>query len=409
LLGKSNEKSEPEEEFDRELETYVDQEKKLIKEFARARFKKSENTIEKIKVVLESDKYSQTLRLLALKAAGALEVDGYFAMAQRFAGSDDEAQVAAGLEYLARLYQDSFHNWTQKLINSESLLIKGTLIKETSQSNPQYARFLINHMLNSKNKSVRKNALQAIVQLDFSFIMPDLLRFLEKEDDAALFNYCLSLFIANPKLETLFHLSKIKNKKVAFANEVAAAQNEIRELLKSTSIATDVEIEQFLQEKQRQEQNLQQQRAKQKQLFDLKNRIRWAESAESSISFFQLDRAKWSIVISCLVAFLLVGLVVFFWPSRPTGNVKRRARSASSARAKFKNVELPAEGSMVNLELISFDKEINAWIARNPQQKKEYRILFKHPQQYKAGQIVGVEVKNARHTLTGKIVVFADN
>lgn len=256
---------------------------KLIKEFARTRFKKDSSTADKIKLAMQDKTITSTsLRAAALKAAVNLEVNDYLAIAKDYINSEDEALVAAGLEYIAAFDNDHFYSIMQKFFRTESFLIRTTLIRIAGSQAPEYSKFLIKNLLESTIKEHKIRGLNSIVHIDFSYILPELISFLEKETDSELLQSALLLIINNPKLESVYYLRQLKNDRQDFTKEFASAESELCTILKQLQIASATDIESFYKAKLREKKAREQSVNDAAELAKAKEKIKWSSATQQA-------------------------------------------------------------------------------------------------------------------------------
>ncbi len=291
----------------------------LLKELAKTRFNKNPETAEKVKKILSSSSgYSEAVITAALKAAANLHIAGFSNYAKTAIKSGNEKLIIAALEYLSQLDKEEFQQQIQKLINTEMQLVRINLIRITSQELPDYAVFLVKHMLENKDPAIRKNGLEAAINIEFHHLLPVLSVMLEKEDDPILIESAIALFLANPVLDSIYIFKVLEQKNSGHFMTFEKAGKELQKLLNKTGIATDKEIESFLQQKRTEQQEKKVRVAKEKeyeqQLSDLKSALNW-DSISGSIE--ELKNMNWKRNIAILIGlFLLLNLISYLFMNK---------------------------------------------------------------------------------------------
>lgn len=404
LLGKlvANAGQLPDEE---EAAASLENEAALLKEFARARFHPGPETAAKAKEILGRQQTAPSLRLAAFKAATHLGIEGLLNLAHDFIASENEFEVSAGLEYLEKFDKDEFHRATQKLIHTESIFVRNALINSTSRSNPEYARFLIRALLKSRDAGKRMNALESTVQLDFSYIFPDLVNFLEAEDNKDLILACLSIFQANPRIDAIYHLQQIRTRRSSFQEMFEQAEKDLENILYKAGIANRKEISDFLEKKNKEEEARHKARYQAKDLVRARNNIAWTNTSTglALISAYSLHLSVFIVIMA------LAGFGMFMWQRQEKHGRKKIAPKPAAARISrtaAKALEtLPAPDTVKKISLLSFDPANKTWTVKDESQKS-FRIFLKEPESYKPDERFEITVEAARYSLTGKVVLF---
>lgn len=393
----------------------ADQEARQIKELARARFSKTPEMLAKIKAVFDSSSSSEALVHAALKAAIYVELGGYSHIAEQHLTLSADAFVAAGLEYLAKFDWDKFHVLVNRYINTESFLIRKVLIGATSKAAPDYAKFLIKHLLESKDLLRRTHGLEATVQMDFSFIFPNLVAFLEKEQEASLIDSCIAIFLANPKLDSLCAFVDLETRRPELKRVFADAQQKMRKLLISSGIAKEKEIEAFLARRSAENASRKASMEQAKELVKIKNSIKWQTAVEQTDKFDWQKPAFYGLVALAIASLLMM----IMGPSETVehkakpARVKTEVRKASAvARDSIappvvdQLPGLPKPGDQMLMQLQKYYADNQTWLAKDDA-GRDLLVVLIEPEVYIETEFIGVEVDEARYTNSGQIVIFA--
>ena len=292
-------------------------EKELIRLFAKTRFKKSQEAEQELKKILEQpSSASEKLIASALKASINLGHSDYPEVAKKALKSKNEKLIIAGLEYLATFHKEDFQLLIQKFLKVDSELIRISLIRISSQEFPDYAKFLIKHMLENKSEQIRRNGLGAAVNIDFFHISPLLIEFLEKEKDQSLIEDALTFFIANPAIENVYQLKELEAKNYMFRDSFIKAGNDLKQVLSKIGVANTDEVESFIENKTAEVENLkadiEARKEDQKQLEELKGALEWdsiSDTISGSIEGLKVDWKKYAALF--VGVFLLLSLISF--------------------------------------------------------------------------------------------------
>lgn len=287
----------------------------LLKKFSRNRFKNQPEVIEQIKPILQDDSRTDTLRAAALKAAGNLEIVDYVPLAKSWLKIDNEKLTAASLEYLSNFDPDDFQRIIQKFINTNSQLVRITLIRITALKYPDYAKFLLKHMLCNKNPDIRKYGLEASIHFDFFYLLPDLIEFLQAEREIERIKDGISLLLSNPSLETIYHLQNLEKSNYVFRDQFSKASREIKAFLKESGLASNKEIAQFLEQKASETQKKTEQKKEsqelEKELEKAKEKVSW-NSVSASVKELDINWKKMLFLFFGSFAFLtLLNYLIF--------------------------------------------------------------------------------------------------
>ncbi|EKD84101.1 MAG: hypothetical protein ACD_39C00246G0002 [uncultured bacterium] len=392
----------------------ADQEAVQIKELARARFSKSPEMTAKVKAVLDNPSSSEALVHAALKAAVYVELGGYSQIAEKHLSLSSDAFVAAGLEYLAKFDWDKFHILVNRYINTESFLIRKVLIGATSKAAPDYAKFLIKHLLESKDRSRRTHGLEVTVQMDFSFIFPDLVAFLEKEHEVGLIDSCIAIFLANPKLDSLCAFADLETRRPEHKRIFADAQQKLRKLLVSSGIAKEKEIDVFLARKTAENVSRKASMEQAKELVKIKNSIKWQTSVEHADGFDWQRPALYGLAALAIAALFMM----VFGSSEPTERKPKEPRIKAEVRKPVVPRDsiasqvvdvlpgLPKPGEQMLMQLQKYYEGNQTWLARDDS-GRDILVVLAEPEIYIETEFIGVEVDEARYTDSGQIVIFA--
>ena len=385
----------------------------LIKELARARFSKNPEMLAKVKAVLDNPDASEALAHAAIKAAIYVELDGYSTVAEKQLMLKPDAYIAAGLEYLARFNWDKFHLLINRYIDTESFLIRKVLIGATSKSAPEYAKFLIKHLLESKDQVRRVHGLEATVQMDFSYIFPNLVAFLAKEQVVGLIDSCIAVFLANPKLDSLCALADLEKKRPELKKIFVDAQHKLRRLLVSSGMAKEQEIEAFLTKKSSENESRKASMEQAKELVKIKNTLKWQTSIDQKDSIDWRKSAKYMVAALAVMALFSM----FFASSSPleqSPDISVRAevqkpavpRDSIALPAAEGLAGLPKPGEQLLMQLQQYYADNQTWLAQDDT-GRYLLVALEEPEVYIETEFIGVEVDEARYTDSGQLVVFA--
>lgn len=385
-----------------------------IKELARARFRRTPEMKAQVKEVLDDQSSSEALINAALKAAVYVELPGYSHRAEQHLELASDVFVAAALEYLARFDWDQFHLLINRFINTESFLIRNVLIGATSRAAPEYAKFLIKHLLESRDRSKRVRGLEATVQMDFSYIFPDLVSFLEKEQDVGLIDSCIAVFLANPKLDSLCAFAELESRRPEMKKMFGDAAQKLRDLLVASGIAKEKEIDAFVARKATEKEARKAAMEQQKELVKIKNSLKWKSVSD------QADLIEWQrptlYILGAMAGFVLLFLV--FGKSQSTklpeknaiadGPAKRPviSRDAIAPPIIDELAGLPKPGTQILMQLQKFYEGNQTWLARD-ENGRDLLVVLPEPETYIETEFIGVEVDEARYTSSGELVIFA--
>lgn len=206
-------------------------------------------------------------------------IDGLSGDATKFIECKNDELVAVAFEYLYCFNKDTFLLKMRKFATSDSILVRTVLISKACKDFPLEAKSLLDSMLRSSNYATRKKALGAVIHFEFSFIMPSLLDFVKRETETDLLISGLALFQANPQVESVYLLSKAKDRsssKEIFEKSIEGLKRSIVFL----EIATEEEIDSYMQSCKEKEKQLEDEK-KQKEYYDsIKKKIDWSSVSE---------------------------------------------------------------------------------------------------------------------------------
>jgi hypothetical protein len=228
--------------------------------------------------------------------------------------SDKEEIVAAAFEYLARFDEESFFLLVRNYINTESILIRTVLLRNLCQMSSQMARDLLSSMLNDSSEKVREKALASIIHFEFASIREILTQYLKREKQQQYVESCLSFYIANPMLESVYDLEKLRQEK-RFSKLFKETQTALIDLIAELKIANPEEIHEFLQEKKSAQpgKTANEKAKKEEQLKKLKSKVAWQSFSEKVSS---VGSAFASLKIG--FAFILVAGIILFYITQGT-------------------------------------------------------------------------------------------
>lgn len=395
------------EEEEQKENQFSDSDNALIKEFSRARFHKNPETESKARKALDSPDTPDSIRLMAFKAATHLEMQGLYEIAASYINSDDENSVSAGLEYLEKFHKDEFHEATQKLIHTESIVVRNTLINATSRTNPEYAKFLITHLLTHRDKNRRLQGLASTVQIDFSYIYPELLAFLDRETEAELIQSCLLVFMANPRIDAVYQMKLLKNAKGSLYWLFDEAEKELSAVVQASGIATAEEIKAYFDRQEKEIQARHKAKEQAKELVEAKSKLDWSTVSEQLQVLSQINM---KLLAPGVILFLLfVAFAVFNTPSStPKTKVKSKVASPPAKPQAIESELLPDKDRQAIVKLLSYDAENKLWNVEDSE-KIQYKIFIKNPEQYAEDQRLAITIQGSRYSLTGQVLIFVDS
>ncbi len=223
--------------------------------------------------------------------------------------SDQEEIVATAFEYLACHDEESFFLLVRNHINTESILVRTVLLRNLCQMSSQMARDLLSSMLNDSSEKVREKALASIIHFEFASIREILTEYLKREKQQQYVESCLSFYIANPMLESVYDLEKLQQRK-GFSKLFKETQTALIDIIAELKIANPEEVHEFLQEKKSLQQGeaAKEKAKKEEELKKLKSKVAWQSFSEKVSS---VGSALASLKIG--FAFILVaGIIVFY-------------------------------------------------------------------------------------------------
>lgn len=392
----------------------IDLEAVKVKELTRARFSRSPEMKTKVKAAFDDSASSDTLLHAALKAAIYVDLGGYSHIAEKHISLTPEAYVAAGLEYLAKFDWDKFHILVNKYINTESFLIRKVLIGATSKAAPEYAKFLIKHLLDSPDKSKRTHGLEATVQVDFSYIFADLVTFIGKESETELIDLCISVFLANPKLDSLCAFAELETKRPELKKVFADAQKKLRDILIASGIAKTAEIETFITKKASENAARKASMEQAKELVKIKNSLKW-QSVSDQTTVVDWQRPA-LYVLAAMAGFALLSMVFGGSASvKPKPKIAGVVVEDSRAMVARDDIAppileplpgLPKPGEQILMQLQKYYEGNQTWMAQD-ESGRRLLVVLPEPDTFIETEFIGVEVDEARYTSSGELVLFA--
>lgn len=391
----------------KEEEQCSDSDHALIKEFARARFRKNPETERKAREILDSSDASDSVKFMAFKAAIHLEIRGLYEIAVSHAYSEDENRISAGLEYLEKFHKDEFHEATQNLIHTESIVVRNTLINATSRTNPEYAKFLITHLLTHSDKNKRLQGLASTVQIDFSYIYPELLAFLKREVNIELIQACLLIFMANPRIDAIYQIKQLKDKKGNLYWLFDEAEKDLSAIVQASGIATTDEINAYFARQEKETQARRKAKMQARELVEVQNKLDWSTVSEQLQVLSQINM---KLLAPGIILFLLFVVFALFNATSPTPKEKIKTKT-TRRQAKSQAIEsqsLPDKGKQTIVKLLSYDADNKLWNVEDGEEI-QYKIFIKNPEQYAEDQQLAITIQGSRYSLTGQVLIFVDS
>ncbi len=257
----------------------------------------------------------------AFRAAVTIKDNRWLSRVKSFLKSDNEEVVAAAFEYLGTFDAENFLLLLRGYVNSPSLLVRTTLLRNVCRISSEVARELLTSMLNDAQPATREKALGSIIHFEFASIREILTDYLSREGNEDLVESCLSFYLANPVLESVYDL-KLLEKRREFAQNFSRAREVLTGILDELKIANPEEIHRFIQEKEHKTEVLQADKAEsneKKKLESIKSRVKWSKPLAA-------EPEKVSLVpyLKLLVPAGLFIVAIFWYLGSDSGTVETR-------------------------------------------------------------------------------------
>lgn len=298
----------PEASASQKVETVsVPPEKSLLQQLLQCQNGKIDQALEKIAQGFAAQ--NSELVSAAFRAALAVNDRRWLPRVKAAIKNENEEVAAAAFDYLAQFDSENFLLILRGFVNSPSLLIRTTLLRNVCRLSSEVARELLTSMLNDSQPGTRERALGSVIHFEFASIREILTDYLGHESNEELIDSCLSFYLANPVLESVYDLKQLEQRK-EFAQNFAQARESLTRILDELKIANPEEVHQYLQDKEHKsaDEALPQVDKKQKEkLNSIKSRVKWNKQPviePEKISYGQL--AKLLVPAIALVVF-------FFW------------------------------------------------------------------------------------------------
>ncbi len=197
--------------------------------------------------------------------------------------NDNEDLVASALEYLASFDNDAFMLQIRNFINSPSMVIRTALLRSLCRQNPDSARQLLASMLSDKDLKIRSKAISSLVHFEFSGIRDLLAGFLERETNIEQLTACLSFYLANPVMESIYDLDRLARIRTGMQHVFSRPCEEIKTTLIELNIASAEDIGKYLEKRRAEEATNEVSEADSREtarLNDLAGKINWSNLSE---------------------------------------------------------------------------------------------------------------------------------
>ncbi|HNX75102.1 MAG TPA: HEAT repeat domain-containing protein [Candidatus Rifleibacterium sp.] len=288
-------------------------EQNLLKRLLRIRIAGEKDAIETIETAFKTGKPSGNLLPAAFRAAVFCQDARWREKASAFLRSDNEDLVATALEYLSNFDNDGFMLQIRNFINSPSMVIRTALLRSLCRENPDSARQLLASMLNDKELKVRGKAISSLVHFEFAGIRDLLTAFLERENNIEQLTACLSFYLANPVMESVYDLDRLSRIRPTLQHVFEKPRESIRETLLEFNIASESDINSYLEKRRCEETEKKASETEAKEtarLNDLAGKISW-----NSISDKLPDLSEFYPVIKKGFLAVMFLLALFFFLS----------------------------------------------------------------------------------------------
>lgn len=297
-------------------------EKSLLQELIKCQTGQIESAGEKITQAFAAN--NPELVSAAFRAAIAIKDQRWLGRVKTSIKSDNEELVAAAFEYLSHFDSENFLLLLRGFINSPSLLVRTTLLRNVCRISAEVARELLTSMLKDAQPATRERALGSIIHFEFASIREILSDYLYHETSEELIESCLSFYLANPVLESVYDLQQLEGRK-EFARNFATARENLVKILDELKIANPEEVHHFLQEKEQKtvKSDVPEAVNQQKKKLDaIKNKVKWNKPAVVESERLPASTLAKFLVPAVVVIFVLVW---FLYPDSDSSVNTRRA------------------------------------------------------------------------------------
>lgn len=264
-------------------EPEISSEKSLLKKLLRIRVAGETDSPAVIDKAFSLAKAGSALFPAAFRAAIICRDGRWREKAAKCLRNDNEDLVASALEYLATFDNDAFMLQIRNFINSPSMVIRTALLRSLSRQNPDSARQLLASMLSDKDLRIRSKAISSLVHFEFAGIRDLLAGFLERETNIEQLTACLSFFLANPVMESVYDLDRLARTRPGMQQVFARPCEEIKITLLEFNIASEEDIGRYLEKRRAEEATNEVSEAESKEaarLHDLAGKINWSNLSE---------------------------------------------------------------------------------------------------------------------------------
>lgn len=303
----------------------------LLQDLIRCQTGKSENTHEKIKKAFAFQ--SPELVSAALRAAVAVNDNRWISRAKSLVKSENENLCAASFEYLAKNDPDSFLLLLRGFINSSSLLVRTTLLRSVCRISSEVARELLTSMLNDSSPTTRERAIGSLIHFEFASIRSIVSDYLCTESNSELISSCLSFYLANPLLESVYDLKQLEERR-QFAQLFKETRESLSRVLEELNIANAEEIHQFLQQKESKSAAQSQQPAanheQKRKLDSIKSRVKWDRQKEKPIESGIKLQAYLPLLLKFGLPVLLVVAFAIYFSGQGSDNTANKRQAVNT-------------------------------------------------------------------------------
>jgi HEAT repeat protein len=258
----------------------------------------------------------------AFRAAVTIKDNRWLSRVKAYLKSENEEVVAAAFEYLATFDAENFLLLLRGYVNSPSLLVRTTLLRNVCRISSEVARELLTSMLNDAQPTTREKALGSIIHFEFASIREVLTDYLSRENSEELIESCLSFYLANPVLESVYDLKMLEKRK-EFTQNFSRAREMLIGIIDELKIANPEEIHRFIQEREQKLEAAQKgdkaESHEKKKLESIKSRVKWSKPAA-----VEPERISFIPYLKLLVPVGVIVVAIFWFLSSDTDTVETR-------------------------------------------------------------------------------------
>lgn len=311
----------PETSASQKVETAsVPPEKSLLQQLLQCQNGKIDQALEKIAQGFATQ--NSELVSAAFRAAMAVNDRRWLSRVKTAIKNENEDVAAAAFDYLAQFDPENFLLILRGFVNSPSLLIRTTLLRNVCRLSSEVARELLTSMLNDSQPGTRERALGSVIHFEFASIREILTDYLGHETNEELIDSCLSFFLTNPVLESVYDLKQLEQRK-EFAQNFAKARESLISILDELKIANPEEVHQYIQSKAHKsadEASPQVDKGQKEKLNSIKSRVKW--NKQPVVEPEKISYAKFAKLL--VPALALIMLLFWFLRSDSGPEISRR-------------------------------------------------------------------------------------